>query len=227
MTFTARRKRTDLSRGLIWDLPTRLFHWVLVGLIAFSWWSAEYDHTDWHIWSGIAVLTALLFRVLWGFFGGSTARFRSFLRGPKPVLDYLRGGLWNGIGHSPLGALSVLALLLDTAIQVGLGLVCEDEDGLTRGPLSHLVSSRTADLAHDLHAANFNLLLALIALHVGAILYYRIVRGKRLTSAMITGRGDIAPRAQPLRASRWWVSLVCLALAFAIARWVVAGAPPF
>ena len=113
----------------IWDLPIRLFHWVLVGLIAFSWWSAEYHYDDLHIWSGIAVLTLLIFRFLWGVFGSSTARFASFVRGPRAVFGYLRGQ-WRGIGHNPLGALSVIALLGLVTVQTVLGLIASDEDGL-------------------------------------------------------------------------------------------------
>ena len=105
----------------IWDLPTRLFHWLLVALIALSWWSAEYHQDELHIWLGMAVLSLLIFRLLWGFVGGSTARFANFIRGPRAVFGYLRGG-WRGIGHNPLGALSVVALLAMAGIQVVLGL---------------------------------------------------------------------------------------------------------
>src|SRR4030095_2671657 len=103
-------RRANGSPGLkqrVWDLPTRLFHWVLVGLIGFSWWSGKNDEVDLHIWSGIAILTLLIFRMLWGFFGSSTARFSSFVRGPKAVLTYVRDMKgWLPIGHTPLGALS-------------------------------------------------------------------------------------------------------------------------
>ena len=75
----------------VWDLPVRLVHWLLAALIAFSWWSVHNHHTDWHIWSGIAILTLLIFRLLWGFFGSSTARWTGFIRGPRGVVDYLRG----------------------------------------------------------------------------------------------------------------------------------------
>ena len=104
----------------VWDLPVRLVHWLLAALIAFSWWSVNYHHTDWHIWSGFAILTLLLFRLLWGLFGSSTARFANFVRGPKAVGRYLRGQ-WSGIGHNPLGALSIIALFAAVAVQVGLG----------------------------------------------------------------------------------------------------------
>ena len=214
------------SRGAVWDLPTRLFHWLLVALIAFSWWSAENDEIDLHIWAGMAVLSLLLFRLLWGLFGSSTARFASFVRGPGAVLAYLRdAGSWRLAGHTPLGALSVLALLGVIAAEVGLGLVAVDEDGFSQGPLAHLVSLDVSDLATDLHEDLFNVLLALIGLHLAAILYYRL-RGRRLVGAMVTGKGALPPGAAPMRPGRWWVALLCLAAAIVITRWVIAGAPP-
>jgi cytochrome b len=209
----------------IWDLPTRLFHWTLAGLIAVSWWAAEYHHDDLHIWSGMAVLTLLIFRLLWGFVGGSTARFASFVTGPRAVFGYLRGR-WHGIGHNPLGALSVLALLLMVAIQVGLGLFASDEDGLMEGPLAQLVSMDASDTAREWHETMFDVLLALIALHVAAILLYKL-RGKGLLKPMITGRGAAEPGIKPLRPAKWWLALICLAVAIGITRWIIAGAPPF
>ena len=209
----------------VWDLPTRLFHWLLAALIAFSWWSIRNHHTDWHIWSGCAILTLLIFRLLWGFAGSSTARFSSFVRGPRAIGDYWRGK-WKGIGHNPLGALSVLALLGAVAIQVSLGLISEDEDGLYMGPLATLVSTDTADKARDIHELWFNAILGLIALHLLAILYYRM-RGCKLTWPMITGRARLEPGIAPMRPGKWWVALICLAIGIGITRWVIAGAPPF
>jgi len=209
----------------VWDLPVRLVHWLLAGLIAFSWWSVEYHHTDWHIWSGCAVLTLLIFRLLWGIVGSSTARFSSFVRGPSAILGYLRGR-WSGIGHNPLGGLSVVALLADTALQVGLGLIAQDEDGIYAGPLAGLVSSDTSDRARDIHGVNFYVLLGLVALHVAAILFYRF-RGRRLLGPMISGKAVLAPGARPMRPGKWWVALLCLAIAIGVTRWVIAHAPPF
>ena len=209
----------------VWDLPVRLVHWLLAALIAFSWWSVHNHHTDWHIWSGCAILTLLIFRLLWGFVGSSTARFSSFVRGPRAIADYLRGG-WTGIGHNPLGALSVLALFSAVAVQAGLGLISEDEDGLYTGPLYRLVSSDTSDKARDVHELWFNAILALVVLHVGAILFYRL-RGKHLTKPMLTGLAAVPAGAKPMRPGKWWVAAVCLLIAIGITRWVIAGAPPF
>lgn len=216
------------TKQRVWDLPTRLFHWLLVALIAFSWWSAENGEIDWHIWSGIAVLTLLVFRLLWGFFGSSTARFASFVRGPGSLRAYLRNPQsWRSAGHNPLGGLSVLALLSLTAIQVALGLVSVDEDGLNEGPLARLVSIDAADAARELHEAMFNLLLAFIILHVAAIFYYRLFKQRRLVGPMIFGKAPLDPGAEPMRPAKRWAALLCLAAAIAFSRWILAGAPPF
>lgn len=207
----------------VWDLPVRLVHWLLAGLIAFSWWSVHNHHTSWHIWSGCAILTLLIFRLLWGFVGSSTARFANFVRGPSAIRDYL-GGRWSGVGHNPLGALSVVALFAAVAIQVGLGLISEDEDGIYTGPLYRLVSIETSDKARDIHELWFNVILCLIVLHVAAVIVYRL-RGKHLTRPMITGRAAIAPGTQPMRPGKWWVALICLAVGIGITRWIIAGAP--
>jgi len=163
--------------------------------------------------------------LLWGLVGSSTARFSRFVRGPGAVRDYLRGR-WRGIGHTPLGALSVIALYAAVAIQAGLGLVSEDEDGIFTGPLSGLISIDASDRARDLHESWFNVVLGLIILHVAAIVFYQF-RGKQLTKPMITGRASLDPGTQPMRPGKWWVALICLAVAIGVVRWIVAGAPPF
>ena len=226
------RRRTTISPRTaaplqrVWDLPIRLFHWLAAALIAFSWWSAKNDQIDWHIWSGVAILTLLIFRLLWGFFGSSTARFGNFIRGPRAVLRYLRdSGSWRTAGHTPLGALSVIALLAAIAVQVSLGLVSVDEDGFNQGPLAHLVSLDVSEDARDLHEDFFNILLGLIGLHIAAVLFYRLAMGKKLTRPMIVGRGVLDPGVEPMRPARAWVAIVCLIVAIGITRWIVAGAP--
>lgn len=215
-------------KARVWDLPVRLFHWLLTALIAFSWWSVHNHHTDWHIWSGIAILTLLVFRLLWGVFGSSTARFANFVRGPRAVRAYLRDNLsWRVAGHTPLGALSIVAMLLAVAVQVGLGLISTDEDGLNEGPLAQLVSLHVSETARDIHEYWFYVVLALIVMHVGAILYYKLFRGQKLVKGMITGRVALESGIEPMRPAKWWVAIICLIAAFAVARWVVAGAPPF
>ena len=216
----------DVVKQPVWDLPVRLFHWLLVALIAFSWWSAKSHNIELHIWSGIAILTLLVFRLLWGLIGSSTARFSTFLKGPRAVFGYLRdSSSWRVAGHTPLGALSVIALLGATAVQVGLGLIASDEDGINQGPLTHLVPLDLSEEARDLHEDFFNVLLALIGLHIAALLFYRLVLGKKLAGAMITGRSALEPGVEPMRPGRWWAAVLCLLAAFAVTRWIIAGAP--
>ncbi len=216
---------SEARHQLVWDIPVRLVHWLLVSLIAFSWWSVHAQHTSWHIWSGCAILALLIFRFLWGLVGSTTARFSSFVRGPRAIRNYLQG-TWVGVGHSPLGALSVLALFAALAVQVGLGLIAEDDDGIFMGPLAVLVSSATSDKAREFHSFWFYIILALVGLHLLAIMYYR-VRGHKLTSRMITGRAELEAEIEPVRPGKWWVALICLAVAIALTRWVIAGVPPF
>lgn len=223
------RRKTTIdrlsSRAVpVWDLPIRLFHWLLVALIAFSWWSAENDRIEWHVWSGAAVVTLLLFRLLWGVFGSSTARFARFVRGPSAVFGYLRGD-WRGIGHNPLGALSVLALILLTFVQAGLGLFSSDEDGLYTGFLAHWISLDASEEVTELHDDMFDVLLVFIGLHVAAVLFYALFQRKNLVGPMITGRAAIDPETEPMRPGRWWVAALCLVAAIALTRWIIAGAP--
>ena len=210
----------------VWDLPTRLFHWTVVVLVALAWWSAENDRQALHLYLGYGTLSLLLFRVGWGIFGSSTARFSSFVRGPAAVMRYVRDRFhWPSAGHAPLGALNVIALLAMLFAIVGTGLIASDEDGLFSGPLAFLVSLGASETATDLHEDLFNVLLALIGLHVAAILLYRFALGRNLLGPMITGKAELAPEVEPMRPGKWWVALLCLAAGIAITRWIIAGAP--
>ena len=177
----------------VWDAPTRLFHWLIVGLVAFSWWTAEEHIFDWHKASGLAIVGLLVFRIYWGFAGPETARFGQFIRGPRAIFSYA-GSLFGpthklAFGHNPLGGLSVAAMLVALAAQVVLGLFAADTDtGLDAGPLSRFVSYDFAETAGDLHEDAFNILLILIGLHLSAILFYLIFKRANLIGPMITGR---------------------------------------
>jgi cytochrome b len=139
------------------------------------------------------------FRIFWGFFGGSTARFSAFVRGPGAVVAYLRGAFAPGPGHNPLGALSVVALLLLLIAQIALGLFAIDVDGIESGPLSHLVSFEGGRAAADWHEGVFELLKWLIALHVVAVFFYLFARKQNLIGAMLSGKREFAdPGVTPL-----------------------------
>lgn len=200
----------------VWDLPTRLFHWLLVALFAFSWWSAENREMEWHLLSGTVLLGLLAFRLLWGLFGGSTARFGSFVKSPLGVARYLRGRATTLPGHNPLGGYSVLAMLALLVVQVATGLFATDVDGLDSGPLSFLVSFEQGRSAAGWHELAFNLSLVMIAIHVAAIAYYLVARRRNLVTPMITGR-DTVDTAEALRPAGAGAFLIAAAVAAALA----------
>lgn len=226
---------------VVWDLPTRLFHWVLVALIGLLWatgeigglginWELPWGGTlflgnlEVHMLAGEAVLALVLFRLMWGVIGSATARFSHFVRGPGSVLAYLaavaRGETPLFTGHNPAGAVMILVLLAALAAQAGLGLFGND-DIFTEGPLAHLVSKSTSDTLTGLHGALFNVLLALVALHVLAAVYY-VVRGKNLVRPMVTGckpREHLPPGEVPRMVPAWW-ALPVLAIA-GVAVWAL------
>lgn len=192
--------RIAANKIAVWDLPTRLFHWLLAGLIVFAWWSAESDHLAWHKMAGSSIAGLLVFRVWWGLFGASTARFADFLRGPKTVLAYLSGKDGEGrIGHNPLGALSVIALLLTTLVIVVAGLFAVDTDGLESGPLSNMVDFDSGRLAAKIHGYGFEALEILIGLHILAIVFYTVVKRQPLVPAMIHGKTPAEDSQAPLK----------------------------
>ncbi len=212
-------------RRYVWDVPTRLFHWGIAGLVGFSWWSAENGHMDWHYRSGLVIAGLLVFRILWGFVGSDTARFGQFLRGPVAIRAYLRGQLPPGPGHNPLGGWSVLALLLVLVTQVTTGLFSVDVDGMESGPLSYLVDFDQGRVAAKLHDLSFNLLLALVALHVAAIFYHLVFKRRNLTRAMVTGWQSVETASvQGLVRVGGWRFVIAAALAVITAYWLSRGA---
>lgn len=210
-------------RVKVWDAPTRLFHWLLVILVPLQWWTAEEEMLEIHIALGLTMLALLVFRLLWGLFGSSTARFARFVKGPRAVLSYLGGRAGFVLGHSPLGALSVLALLGLLAVQVGLGLVASDEDGLYSGPLAHLVDPDLSEEATDLHEDMFNVLLAMIGIHVAAILYYWLARRDNLVKPMLTGAREAPDGTVPMESASAWRLVVAAAFAAGLAWWLGSG----
>jgi cytochrome b len=186
-------------RVRVWDLPTRLFHWVLAACVIGSVVSAKIGGNAmvWHFRSGYVVFTLLAFRLLWGLVGGRWSRFASFVYAPATLLRYLRGGSraeeHHDVGHSPLGALSVIALLAILAAQVGSGLFADDEISNT-GPLIKFVSGATSSVLTSWHKTFGQwTILTLVALHVAAILIYRVRRGRDLVRPMIVGDKQLPP----------------------------------
>jgi len=151
---------------------------------------------DYHVWGGYAVLALVLFRLIWGFVGSETARFSDFLRGPGAALQYvralLRGETPHYIGHNPLGAWSIVAMLVLLLVQAGTGLFAND-DILIEGPLYAWVSKDTSDWLTTIHKLNFNLLLLVIAVHLSAVLFYLLVKRENLIHPMLSGRKHLPP----------------------------------
>ena len=174
----------------IWDLPTRLFHWALVVCIVGAFVSVKLGglYMDWHVRFGCTALGLIIFRVLWGFAGPRYARFAHFVRGPGAVARYLKGAAAPA-GHNPLGALSVMALLLVVGFQAVSGLFTTD-DIMTQGPLFGHVSEATASAMTSWHKLNEWVIIGLVALHLLAVTWYVVVRRKRLVRAIITGNVD-------------------------------------
>src|SRR4051794_23777806 len=208
----------------VWDLPVRLFHWAIVVLIFFAWATQEFNHMEWHGWIGYTILTLLIFRVVWGVIGSDTARFTRFLRSPAAALVHLRHlrrrEADTEIGHNAAGGWMVLVMLALLGIQAGTGLFAND-DGNTEGPLMHLVGKDESDWLSKIHALNFNLILAVIVLHVAAIGAYAVLKRQNLVRPMLTGvklvPGEVAA---PRLVSPVW-ALVTLAVAVGVVAWVV------
>jgi cytochrome b len=198
----------------IWDLPIRLFHWAIVILIPALWWTHEIDRLDLHILLGEVMLGLVLFRLIWGVIGSSTARFAGFLRGPGTVLRYLRGRAAAVFGHNPIGGWSAFVMLLLLAVETGLGVFVTDEDGLNSGSLSHLIDYDSArDLAYW-HETLFYILLGFIALHVAAIFYYLLVKRDNLITPMVTGSRAAPESSEAMVGAPLWrfVIVACLAI---------------
>ncbi len=214
----------------IWDLPTRLFHWLLalcvIGLVT----TAQLGYMDWHFRFGYGVLTLLIFRLLWGLVGGHWSRFSAFLYSPASLWRYLRGHdePSHSLGHSPTGSLSVFALLFFLLAQVGTGLFSDDEIA-SSGPLTRLASSDFVSQATWYHREVGKLvLIALVALHILAILYYLWRKRQNLVWPMIWGDKEVPQPAISSRddARSRWLALALLLLsagAVALLLWL-AGA---
>lgn len=214
---------------LVWDLPVRVTHWLLVACVAGSWLTqqAGVQWFGWHRRLGYATLLLVLFRIVWGFVGTRHARFAAFVRGPRAIAAYLRGAADRPpVGHSPLGAMSVIAMLALLLLQSVTGLFANDEVA-SAGPFYGWVSQATSNRVASLHHANFDVLLALIALHVAAVVGYARSRRGRLIRAMLTGRKEAraVPEGEAIDGSRTMLA-VAIAAALAAALALVIGAAP-
>lgn len=205
----------------IWDLPIRLFHWSIVILIPALWWTHEIGRLELHIQLGEVMLGLILFRLIWGVIGGSTARFAGFLKGPGAILDYARGRAGEVFGHNPLGGWSAFLMIVLLAVEVVLGLFVTDEDGLNSGSLSHLLSYDGARDVAEWHETLFYILLGFIALHVAAIFFYLLVKRDNLIAPMVSGVRSAPESGEALVAAPAWRFLLAAATAAGVTLAIV------
>lgn len=216
---------SHLHKVRVWDLPTRVFHWALVlcilGLVITG--NVGGNAMIWHFRIGLTVLALLLFRLVWGLVGGRWSRFAAFIYSPRSIINFLqgKGKLEHSVGHTPMGAGSVFALLAVLLAQVGSGLISDDEIAFA-GPLTRFVSSATSNLATNYHK-NIGkwIILALVVLHIAAIVFY-LWRKQNLIKPMLHGDKQLAmalPASRDDAASRT-AALVIFGICVAFVAWV-------
>ena len=204
----------------VWDLPTRLFHWILVASVGFLIYSGKTGELfDWHQTAGIVVLALILYRLVWGFVGSSTARFSDFLYSPAKIIAYAKNLFSRKAephaGHNPVGGLMVVVMLGLLLFQGITGLFSTD-DILVEGKLYDLVDSDTSEWMTSMHHTSSEFLIPVLVLHILAIVFYRIWKKHDLLKPMITGSAEFAeaPKKSPVMKSAI-IGLVIMALSYA------------
>ena len=208
----------------VWDLPLRIFHWLLVVAVVAAFVSVQIGGNAmvWHGRAGLAVIGLVVFRIVWGIIGPTYARFSQFVKGPAAIKAYL-AGQWHGVGHNPLGALSVLALLVLLAAQASTGLFAND-DIAYEGYLYPLITSALSNRLTGIHKLFEPLMMLLVVVHVGAIVYYARVKKHNLVKPMITGYQEATDKGQLDTQGGGIVALI-IAITLAVgAVWMASGA---
>jgi cytochrome b len=212
---------------VVWDLPLRIFHWALVLLVVSQIVTATIggNAMEYHALGGYTILTLVLFRILWGFTGGTHARFGNFLRGPEAVVRYahmlIKGTAESHRGHNPLGGWSVVLMLVSLLVQAMTGLFAND-DVMMEGPLAKHVSDDASAMFTVIHDINAGILLTLISLHILAVLFYLFRRKQNLIGPMFTGRKPIELMdAWPPRAGNPWLAALLLGASSLLVYFVV------
>jgi cytochrome b len=203
---------------LVWDAPVRLFHWLVVVLVISAYVTLKLNWIDWHVRVGEALLALVIFRLLWGWFGSETARFRNFVASPMAASRHLRHLFRREpdlqVGHNAAGGWMVMLLLALLLLETLSGLYINN-DIADEGPLSEIVPAWLANAISTLHALGWDVLVAAVALHVVVILLYAVVKGHNLLRPMLTGYKSLpgsigAPRQRPA-----WLALLPLGVGVA------------
>jgi len=200
-------------RVRVWDLPVRVFHWALVIAVVVAFVTAQIGGNDmvWHGRAGLVALGLIIFRIVWGFGGTTYARFTSFVRGPATIRAYLRGE-WQGLGHNPVGALSVLVLMTLVGSEAATGLFAND-DIAYQGFLYPLVGADISGWLTAIHKLFEPALIALVLAHVGAIAFYARVKKRNLLLPMLTGWTETSDAVETPRGGSWLALVIALAIA--------------
>lgn len=218
-----------MQKVLVWDIPTRVFHWLLVSSLLAQYATAEWleNAIQWHFYIGYFTLFLVIFRILWGFVGTQYARFSSFVTGPRKVIRYMKTlfdkDSMPSIGHNPLGGWFVVIMLVLVAVQAISGLFMTDDIFLD-GPYRPLADEQTLALMNSLHHLAFDLLLYVIALHIAAVVFYGIYKKQKLVPAMVHGKK--VSKTVGITDSRLISALVVALLAAAIVYVAIEVYPP-
>ncbi len=212
---------------VVWDLPVRIFHWALVLLVGSQIVTATIggNAMEYHALGGCTILTLVLFRILWGFAGGTHARFGDFVRGPSAVAHYaqqlIKGAVATHRGHNPLGGWSVVLMLVSLTVQATTGLFAND-DVMMEGPLAKHVTEDTSAMFTAIHDINAGILLTLISLHILAVLFYLLRRKQNLIGPMFTGRKPVELMdAKPPGSGNPWLAALLLGASTLLVYFVV------
>ncbi|NNC98878.1 MAG: cytochrome B [Gammaproteobacteria bacterium] len=211
------------AKVAIWDFPTRIFHWALASSVAYAWFAVEIlEDMDQHFLAGYTILALLLFRLSWGVVGTRYVRFANMLYRPTRIVAYLkdwrRGGKVVYAGHNPSGGLAAVVMLALLCLQASTGLFSTDDYYF--GPLSGFIEDNTRNRITEFHHLNSNFIWAMVGLHISAILLYRIVKGERLTSAMLTGKKQLPDGTPGIQHSRMVIALVLAIAAALLVYWL-------
>jgi len=215
------------TKTRVWDLPTRIFHWALAACV-FCLLITGFrggDAMPWHYRFGYCVLTLLMFRLVWGVVGGKWSRFASFVYAPSSIIRYLKGQgeALHSVGHNPLGAFSVFAMLALLLVQVSTGLISDDEISAA-GPLTKFVSNATVSLASSYHVTIGKVLvIVLVITHLAAIVFYLYKKRENLIKPMLHG-DKLLPETTPASADTAATRTLALAILLACAAavyWLV------
>ena len=218
------------AHAKIWDIPVRVFHWLLVTLLISSYITNALgpSYFSYHLWSGYALIVLVVFRIIWGFTGTHHAQFRSFVRGPRSIYlylkEFLRGNSKPSAGHNPLGAIMVIFLLGSLLVQGVTGLFSNDEI-FNVGPLYGYIDNELSLQLTRLHGNLFYWILAAIGLHVAAVLFHVKVKREPLINAMIHGKKPLEHGEVGIDSSRVWLALGIVVVISVILAAVVWYAP--